>query len=138
MLVYPICIQTYDQVSILRNWSKVRLHRAVLLGFGLKLPKTDLNIVKVGMHSYFPNKLVEIETPLFTFLCVPLKWVSKSTFKFDFLEIGKKCDLLGLGLTKVQNSSKSLESVYAWLSLKWESRFSFRFHLQESRKSSIS
>ena len=96
MLVYPICIQTYDQVSILRIWSKLRLHRAVLLGFGLKMPKIALNIVKVGMHSYFPNavlnlwlnfiskKLVQSETPSCMFLCVPLKWVSKSTFKFDF------------------------------------------------------
>ena len=95
-LVYPICIQTYDQVSILRIWSKLRLHLAVLLGFCLKMPKIALNIVKVGMHSYLPNahlnqwlnfnsnKLVKSETPLFMFLCVPHKWVSKSTFKFDF------------------------------------------------------
>ena len=55
MLVYPICIQTYDQVTILRIWSKLRLHRAVLLGFGLKMTKITLNIMKVGIHSYFPN-----------------------------------------------------------------------------------
>ena len=39
MLVYAICIQTYDQVSILRIWSKLRLHLTFLLGFGLKMPK---------------------------------------------------------------------------------------------------
>ena len=67
-----------------------------LLGFGLKMHKKALNIVKVRMHSYFPNallnlwlnfnskKLVQSETPSCTFFCVPLKWVSKSTFKFDF------------------------------------------------------
>ena len=52
------------------------LHHAVLLGFGLKMLKISLNIVKVGMHSYFPNvdlniwlsfnfeKLVKRETSL--------------------------------------------------------------------------
>ena len=45
----------YDQVSILRIWSKLRLYLTFLLGFGLKMPKIALNIVKVGMHSYFPN-----------------------------------------------------------------------------------
>ena len=33
----------------------MKLHRAVLLGFGLKEPKIALNIVKVGMHYYLPN-----------------------------------------------------------------------------------
>ena len=68
------------------------------------------NTMKVSMHSYLPNapinlrlnfnfekllkretprnfnskKLVQSETPSCMFLCVPLKWVSKSTFKFDF------------------------------------------------------
>ena len=36
MIVYPMGIQIYDQVSILRSMSKVKLHRTVLLGFGLK------------------------------------------------------------------------------------------------------
>ena len=35
MLVYLMGIQIYYQLSILRSWSKVKLHRAVLLGFGL-------------------------------------------------------------------------------------------------------
>ena len=59
MLVYPICIQTYDQVSILRIWSKLRLHPVVLLGFGLKELKITMNILqiaqnplKVCMHGY--------------------------------------------------------------------------------------
>ena len=37
-------------------------------------------------------------------------------------------------LTKVQNSSKSPQSLYAWLSLKWVSRFSFKFQLWNIRK----
>ena len=66
-------------------WSKLRLHHAVLLGFGLKMPKIALNIVKVGMHSYFPNadlnlslnfnfeKLVKRETSLCGFAKVGMK-----------------------------------------------------------------
>ena len=120
-------IQIYDQISTIRNCSKVKLHhafylglglkvvkidwkivkvgvhaclsnghRVVLLGFGLKMPKIALSIVKVGMHSHLPNahlnqslnfnskKLVKSETPLCTFLCVAIKWASKSTFKFVF------------------------------------------------------
>ena len=82
------------------------------------MPKIALNIVKVGMHSYLPNahlnqclnfnskKLVKSETPLCTFLCVPLKWVSKSTFKFDFYDIEKNFNILGLGLTKFDQGPK--------------------------------
>ena len=47
MLVYPIDIQIYDQVSILRSKSKVKLHRVVLLGFGLKERKIALKRVKL-------------------------------------------------------------------------------------------
>ena len=83
-LVYQMGIQTYDQISILRNyskvklrhavslglglkgvkiaqvsimrsWSKVKLHCAALLGFGLKEQKIALNIVKVCVHYYLPN-----------------------------------------------------------------------------------
>ena len=63
----------------------MRLHHAVLLGFGLKMAKIALNIVKVGMQSYFPNadlnlwlnfnfeKLVKRETLLCSFAKVVLK-----------------------------------------------------------------
>ena len=55
MLVYLMGIQIYDQVSILRTWSKEKLHSVVLLGFGLKESKITLNIMKVGVHCYLPN-----------------------------------------------------------------------------------
>ena len=63
----------------------MRLHHAVFLGFGLKMEKIALNIVKVGMHSYFPNtdlnlwlnfnfeKLVKRETSLYDFAKVGFK-----------------------------------------------------------------
>ena len=71
--------------QILSIWSKWRLHDAFLLGFGLKMAKIALNIVKLGMHSYFPNadlnlwlnfnfeKLVKRETSLCSITKVVLK-----------------------------------------------------------------
>ena len=85
MIVYPMVIQIYDQVSLIRSTSKVNLHRTVLSRFGLKELKITLNIVIVGMHSYLPNalinprsnfnseKLVKSETPLCCFAKVGLK-----------------------------------------------------------------
>ena len=52
---YPTRIQIYDQISILRSWSNVKLCHAGLLGFGLKEVKIALNIVKLSVHSYIQN-----------------------------------------------------------------------------------
>ena len=52
---YPTCIQIYDQISILRSWSNVKLCHVGLLGFGLKEVKIDLNIMKLSVHSYIQN-----------------------------------------------------------------------------------
>ena len=48
-------LSTLREVSVLRSWSKVKLHRVVLLGFGVKESKITLNIMKVGVHSYLRN-----------------------------------------------------------------------------------
>ena len=72
-------IFAFWEVSVLRSWSKVKLHRAVLLGFSLKELKIAPNIVKFGLHCYLLNvhldlwsnfkteKLVKSETPLLQF-----------------------------------------------------------------------
>ena len=52
---YPTCIQIYDQISILRSWSNVKLCHVGLLGFGLKQVKIALDIVKLRVYSYIPN-----------------------------------------------------------------------------------
>ena len=52
---YPTHIQIYDQISIMRSWSNVKLCHAGLLGFGLKETKIALNIVKLSVHSYIQN-----------------------------------------------------------------------------------
>ena len=56
MLVYQMDFQIYDQISILRNCSKVKLRHAFSLGLGLKVVKIAWNIVKVGMHACLYNE----------------------------------------------------------------------------------
>ena len=52
---YPTCIEIYDQISILRIWSNVKLCHVGLLRFGLKVVKIALNIVKLNVHPYIQN-----------------------------------------------------------------------------------
>ena len=136
MLVYPMGIQIYDQVSILRSWSKVKLHRAVLLGFVLKVRKIALNIVKFVVHFYLSNRHPNLWS----------NFNSKKLVRSALLHlISKKleksatfCASVWLSLTRVQNNSKSLEVLYAWLSLEWVPKFSFKIQLRESQKNIIS
>ena len=75
MLSYQMGILIYDQISILRNYLKVKLCHVVSLGFGLKgvkiaqiianvgvslkfclkEGKITLKITKFDIHSYLPN-----------------------------------------------------------------------------------
>ena len=132
MILYPMGIQIYNQVSILRSTSKVKLDHTILLGFGLKEQKITMNIVKVGVHTYHPNahqkiwsnfnskKFVKCETPSCGFAKVGVKGGQNS------LEHYKKCKLLGLCLTKyeqiwiLRNCSKVklCRVVSLWLGLK--------------------
>ena len=94
---------------------KMKLQRAVLLGFGLKEMKIALNIMKVGIHSYLPNahlnlcsnfdskKLVKSETP--------------------------SCGFIKVGVKGVENSSESCKSWSACLSIKWAFKTMIEFHL---------
>ena len=94
------------------------------------------------MHSYLPNaqinlrsnfnfeKLVKSETPSFDFIKV---WLKGGENGFEKFETNATFYVLVSPIfPKVQNSSKSTESLYAWLSLKWVPKFSFKFQLQES------
>ena len=49
MLVYQMGIQIYDQISIIRNYSKVKI------GLGLKMVKLAWNMAKVGIHACLSN-----------------------------------------------------------------------------------
>ena len=69
-LVYHMGIQIYDQISIARKLSKVKLHRAFFAFVKLALKGTEIarNVAKVSVYA-----------------CL-FKGVHKSTFKFDFLK----------------------------------------------------
>ena len=112
MLVYPMGIQIHDQVSILRSWSKVKLHRLVFLGFGLKELKIAPNIVKVGVDYYLPNAHLNL-------------W---SNFNFDKLVKSEtpSCGFVRIWLKGAENSSKHRESWGALLSSKCASKIYYQ------------
>ena len=93
---------------MLRIWSKLRLHHAVLLGFGLKMAKIALNIVKVGMHSYFPNADLN--------LCL----------NFNFEKLVKRetslCGSAKLGIKGGENILECLKRLHARLLIKLASK----------------
>ena len=55
MLVYQMGIEIYDQISIIKNYSKVKLRYAFSLGLGLKVVKIAWNVAKVGVHACLSN-----------------------------------------------------------------------------------
>ena len=113
MLVYLMGIQIYDQVSILRSWSKVKLHRVVLLGFGLKESTINLNIMKVGDHSYLPNADLNLLS----------NFNSNKLVKSE----NPSCGFAKIGVKGGENSSKCLESWSACLSIKWAFKSMIKF-----------
>ena len=107
---------------------------------GVQMART---IAKVGMHIFISNShpnlwsnfnyesLVKSETLSFDFAKA---WLKGGENGFEKLETNATYVLVSPSLSKVQNSSQFPESWYAWLSLKWVPKFSFKFQLQESRK----
>ena len=55
MILYQMGIEIYDQISILRNYTKVKLCHTFSLGLGLKVVKIAWNVVKVGVHACLSN-----------------------------------------------------------------------------------
>ena len=90
MLVYKMGTQIYDQISILRNYSKLKLCCMVSLGLGLKEVKIAQNVAKVSVNpclsngnpnllsSFNSKKLVKSETPSCGFVRVWLKGAENS------------------------------------------------------------
>ena len=79
-------IQIYEQISILRNCSKVKLCRVVSIGLGSKGVKIIAqNVAKFGVHdclsnghpnlrsSFHSKKYAKSETPSYSFVRVWLK-----------------------------------------------------------------
>ena len=118
MIVYPMGIQIYDQVSILRSTSKVNLHHTFLLGFGLKEMKITLNIMKVCTHTYHPNAHQKI-------------WSYFNSEKFVKSETSS-CGFTKAGVKEGENSSENREICSACLSIKWASKSMIKFQLREN------
>ena len=110
-------IQIYDQVSILRSWSKAKLHHAILLGFGLKEMKITLNIMKVDVHSYLPNAHLNL-------------WSSFNFNKFVNSET-LSCGFAKIGITGGENSSKRPERLSVRLSIKRASKSMIKFRFEK-------
>ena len=55
MLVYQMGIQIYDQISIPRNCSQVKVRCTVSLALTLNEVKIAWNIAKVGVHACLSN-----------------------------------------------------------------------------------
>ena len=91
----------------------MRLHHPVLLGFGLKMARITLNIVKVGMHSYFPNADLNLR------------------LNFNFEKLVKRetslCGFAKVGLQGGENILECLKSLHARLLIKLASKFMIKF-----------
>ena len=94
-------IQTYDQNSTPRIWSKVKLHHSISLRFGFKDGKIALNITKIFMHSYLTRNLTKIcvhsylpDGHIGAFMKVALKGSENSSERYEswhvqlFIEVG--------------------------------------------------
>ena len=116
---FQMDIQIYEQISILRNCSKVKLCRAVSLGLGLKGVKIIAqNVAKLGVHdclfnghpniwsSFHSKKYVKIETPL--------------------------CIFAKFGLKGGENIPQHRENLCASLSIKWPSKSMSKFQFWET------
>ena len=84
-----------------------------MLAFGLKMAKIALNIVKVSMHSYFPNADLN--------LCL----------NFNFKKLVKRetslCGFAKVGLKGGENILECLKTLHARLLIKLASKFMIKF-----------
>ena len=127
-------IQIYDQISIMRNQSEVKLHRSFSLELGSKRSKQP-----GPLHKFPCTFLYQTTIQIYDQISTPRVWSKVKlrcaiSLRFGLNE-GKMAEKLETNATfQVQNSPKSPESLYAWLSLKWLPKFSFKFQLQERQK----
>ena len=144
-VTYQTGIEIYDQISILRNQSEVNfvVHfrqswaRPKQLGPLQKLACMFLYQTSIQMYDQISTPRIWSKVKLHH--SILLRFGLKEGKMAEKLETNATFQTLVLpSLPKVQNSSKSSKSLYAWLSLKWLPKFSFKFQLQERRKNNIS
>ena len=103
----------YDQILILRNWSRVKLHHAISLRFGLKGVKIAQNVAKVGVQTYLSNEHPNLSSKL----------NSKKLLESEI----PSCGFDRVGLKGGQNSSKRRKSWRAFLSVQYASKSMIKF-----------
>ena len=84
------------------------------------MAKIALNIVKVGMHSYFPNADLNL-------------WLNLDFEKF-FKRESSLCGLAKVGLKGGENILEWLKSLHARLLIKLASKFMIKFKFSETAR----
>ena len=98
-------IQIYDQISIPRNWSKVKLSCAVSVGLGLKGVKIAQNVANVGMHACISNMHPNLR-------------LGFNSENLVYAETAS-CSFVWVWLKDAENSSQHRESWHALLFTTW-------------------
>ena len=114
MIVYPMDIQIYDQVSILRSTSKVNLHLYNFVKVWLKGAKNNYEHCE-SWHAHLSSKCASNFNSD--------KFVKSETPSCGFAKVGVKGG---------ENSSKHHKIWTARLSIKWASKSMIKFQLQEN------
>ena len=115
-LVDQICIQIYDQISILRNCLKGKLRRAVSTGLSLKGVKIAWNIAKVGVHACLFNMHRNIWSGLNS-----KDLVKAETASCSFLGFGLKMAKIALNIVKIgMHSYFPNADLNLWLNFNFE------------------
>ena len=113
-LVYQMGIQIYEQISIMRNCSKVKLCHAISLRLGLKGVKIIArNVAKFGVHDCLSNGHPNLWSSFHS-----KKYVKSETPSYSFVRVWHK---------GAKNNSEHHESWHALLSSKWTSKSMIKF-----------
>ena len=116
-LVFELCIQINGQISIPRNWLKVKLHCVISLGLGLKRVKITQNVAKVGVHAC---------------LSMGIQIYDQISIMRNLSEVKLYCPFFArVGLKGGPNSLKRCKSWDACLYIKHASKSMIKFQFQE-------
>ena len=88
-------IQINDQISIITNYSKVKLHHAFSLGLGLKVVKIAWNVAKFGVHA------CQMGIQIYDQVSILRSWSKAKLHRAVFLGFGLKESKITLNIMKV-------------------------------------
>ena len=139
-LIYQMGIQIYDQISIMRNWSEVKLHRAFSLDLGSKESRQLRPLQNLACMFLYQTSIQiydQISTPR---IWSKVKLHHSILLRFGLKE-GKMVEkletnatfqaLVSPSLPKVQNSSDHCKSWCACFYIKRASKSMIKLKLRE-------